>query len=106
MIFARRLRMKFSKKVVSLKLNNAEQKIVRRVVVDVTLTDDDNISVTSTLDVPLFMPDENTFTAYNNLTEEQVLDWVIIDEDMERMLVNELEIKKSIPVLANFPWGE
>lgn len=97
--------MHYSKRVVSLKLNNVTDKVIRRVIVEVTLTDGDE-SVSSIHDVPLFMPNQDTFIQYGELTEQQVLDWIVIDEDMETMLNNELEIKRSVPVTANFPWDE
>lgn len=97
--------MQYTKKIVSLKLNNVNDKVVRRVIVEVTL-EDNGVSVSSTHDIPLFLPDENTFIPYEQLTEQKVLDWVVIDEDMETMLQNELEIKNSVPVTANFPWDK
>ena len=46
--------MHYSKRVVSLKLNNVTDKVIRRVIVEVTLTDGDE-SVSSIHDLPLFV---------------------------------------------------
>lgn len=95
--------MQYTQEIKSLRLNNITDKVVRRVIVEVTLTDGGN-SVSSTHDVPLFLPDSENFTPYNELTEEKVLSWIPIDEDMKTMLKNELEIKMSVPVSLDFPW--
>lgn len=96
--------MNYSQKVKKILITNDTNKTVRRVVVETTLVDGD-FTVSSTNDVALFLPDQNTFIPYDELTEEKVLEWTPIDEDMQRTLMNELEIKKSLPILDNFPWN-
>lgn len=95
--------MQYTQEIKSLRLNNTTDKVVRRVIVEVTLKDGDN-SVSSTHDVPLFLPDAENFTPYSELTKEKVLSWIPIDDDMKTMLQNELEIKMSVPVSLDFPW--
>jgi len=79
--------------------------VVTKVVFETTRTDDDGVSVSLMQEVPLYPPDENDFTPYENLTEQQVIDWLPVDEHTIFALDQLMADQRTDLITKGFPWS-